>query len=447
MFSIFINKLKQAPESAVKTTFSIRIIFCILSLAFITLSCGSGAYEPEQNTSQDDLTNETTGSIYPHAAGFKEPDSHGQYTLANDIQSCETCHGADLSGGLSNTSCRKCHDPYPHSAGWSNMSNSSNHGKYYVDNYVVIQPVPSNSECATACHGENFLGKDAVPSCYECHNLFPHDADWENIANHGVFVKENGSDSCQTACHGLDLSGGVSTVSCRSCHDAYPHNADWINMSSSLNHGEYALENGINACASACHGTEYTGGDTEISCFSCHDPYPHPAGWLDWDNHGEYYVDNYVIIQPVISNPECATACHGENFSGTDEAPACDSCHSLFPHNADWTTIDNPSNHGRFYVANYVLPTPSSNDECASNCHGTDFSGGGSTVSCDSCHNEGVFPHVDQGQTLWKQTGHQDAVNITLGTDAVCTECHSDYLKGIDGTPLITCTTYCHQPE
>ena len=85
-----------------------------------------------------------------------------------------------------------------------------------------------------------------------------------------------------------------------------------------------------------------------------------------------------------------------------------------------------------------------SNDECASNCHGTDFSGGGSTVSCDSCHDEGVFPHFDQGQILWNLTGHQNAVNITLGNDTVCTECHSDYLRGPDGGALITCTTYCH---
>ena len=119
MFSILINKFKQALESAIKTIFSIRIIFFILSLAFITLSCGSGAYEPEQNNSQDDLTNETTGSIYPHATTFADPDSHGVYTLANDISICASCHGDDFQGGVSLTSCFECHSPYPHRQGWN----------------------------------------------------------------------------------------------------------------------------------------------------------------------------------------------------------------------------------------------------------------------------------------------------------------------------------------
>ncbi len=419
MFSIFINKLKQAPESAVKTTFSIRIIFCILSLAFITLSCGSGAYEPEQNNSQ---------SIYPHTTTFADPDLHGQYTLSNDINVCASCHGDDFQGGASLTSCFECHPPYPHKQGWNEPNQ---HG------VAALAQEGGVTNCAITCHGEDYSGKGDATSCYDCHDAYPHGENWEEIINHGSYVNTNSNSVCATACHGTDFSGGGSNVSCYDCHSLYPHAQNWENPDS---HGLNSIVNGQTTCQ-GCHGTDLLGGPSGISCKTCHDPYPHPTGWSDWDNHGNYVIAN--------NNATCAINCHGVNFSGKGAATSCytTNCHRPYPHNADWTTIDNPSNHGRFYVESYVIPPVISNDECASNCHGTDFSGGGSTISCDSCHDEGVFPHVDQGQTLWKQTGHQDAVNITLGTDAVCTECHSDYLKGVDGTPLITCTTYCHQPE
>ena len=324
MFAIFSNKFKQALVPAV-TTYSIRIIFCILALAFIPLSCGSGAYGPEQNTSQDNFINETTGSIYPHTAGFAEPGSHGQYTLANDVQSCGICHGDDFQGGTSLTSCFLCH-PYPHGQGWSEPD------------------------------------------------------------QHGVAAQENGTDGCAIACHGENFSGKGTAVSCFDCHDPYPHNSEWINMSSSSNHGKYYLD---------------------------------PAN-------------------------TCTTACHGENFSGKGLAKSCFECHRPYPHNTDWTNMDSPSDHGRFYVESYVLPD-TGNAECATACHGEDFSGGSTSISCDSvnCHGDGIFPHVDQGQILWGVTGHQNKVN-TLGSDTLCLKCHSDYKRGADGGVLITCTTYCH---
>jgi len=319
MFSILLNKFKQAFAPAVKTVYSIRKILCILSLAIITLSCGSGAYEPEQNTSR---------SIYPHVAEFAQPGSHGQYVLANNnIQSCGICHGDDLQGGTSLTSCFECHPPYPHRLGWNDPAQ---HGTAALD--------PGVDSCAISCHGENFSGKDSATACFKC-------------------------------------------------HDPYPHNAEWINMSSS-------------------------------------------------SNHGKYYVDP--------ANSTCTSACHGDNFSGKGLAKSCFECHRPYPHNTDWTNMDSPSDHGRFYVESYVLPD-TSNAECATACHGEDFSGGSTSISCDSvnCHSDNIFPHVDQGQILWGVTGHQTKVN-TLGSDTLCVKCHSDYKRGADGGALITCTSYCH---
>jgi hypothetical protein len=322
MINLCIRKCKPPMSSTVKTLLSNRPILYMLAFAFISLSCGSGAYVAEQNRSNDDLISESTGSIYPHADGFTDPDSHGLYTLANDIQSCEICHGDDLQGGTSMT------------------------------------------------------------SCFTCHASYPHAKDWEIPEGHGLYSISNGKDPCQ-GCHGTDYLGGRSSIACRDCHDPYPHAAEWVEWD---NHGNYVLTNSTSTCAGVCHGTDFKGGDTNVPCFDCHKPYPH---------------------------------------------------------NAEWTNMSNTSNHGRYYVENYVLQDVS-NEECASNCHGTDFRGGGAPVSCDSCHDDGIFPHADEGEILWEITGHQNKVN-SLGSDALCTECHSDYNKGAFGGELITCTSYCHQ--
>lgn len=323
MFYLFMRKFKHALVSNAKTLRSNRLILYILSFALISLSCGSGAYTTDQNTAKDEFTSSSTGSIYPHAAGFAEPDSHGLYTLANDIQNCEICHGDDLRGGTSLT------------------------------------------------------------SCFECHASYPHSKDWETPQSHGIYTIQKSKDECR-----------------------------------------------------GCHGSDFLGGENASSCVSCHDPYPHGTGWVEWDNHGNYVLTN--------STSTCTGACHGTDFKGGDTNVSCFECHRPYPHNADWTNMSSPSNHGRFYVESYVIPPIISNDECASNCHGTDFKGGGAPISCDSCHDDGIFPHADEGEILWEVTGHQNKVN-TLGSDTLCTECHSDYNRGAFGGELITCTSYCHQ--
>jgi hypothetical protein len=318
MFSIFINKFKQAPESDVKTIFSIRLFFFILSLPLITLSCGSGAYEPEQNNSQ---------SIYPHATTFADPDSHGLFTLANDINVCASCHGDDFQGGASLTSCFECHPPYPHAQEWKQPVQ---HGAFTLDIGV--------GNCSIACHGENFSGKGTATSCY-------------------------------------------------SCHPPYPHNADWINMSNSTNHGKYYVNNINDSCAIACHGDNFSGKGAAKSCFECHTPYPHNADWTNMNSpsdHGRFYVESYIL--PNTSNAECATACHGEDFSGGSTSISCDSvnCHDagVFPHLDEGQILWGATGH------QIKVNTFGSDDQCII-CHSDYKKGafGGTLITCTTyCH-------------------------------------------------------------
>ena len=79
-------------------------------------------------------------------------------------------------------------------------------------------------------------------------------------------------------CHGSDYLGGISLVSCSSCHlgGTYSvHPTGWLGDACS-NHGSYALLNGTTACASTyCHGADLTGVTLSgPSCTKCHDPIP-----------------------------------------------------------------------------------------------------------------------------------------------------------------------------
>src|SRR5512145_2529057 len=60
------------------------------------------------------------------------------------------------------------------------------------------------------------------------------------------------------------------------------HGADWLNKNSSDFHGTVLAQQNYNAedCR-PCHGNQYDGGVSGVSCYTCHASYPHPAsGWV-----------------------------------------------------------------------------------------------------------------------------------------------------------------------
>ena len=139
------------------------------------------------------------------------------------MQSCEECHGGDLSGGVSGVSCSSCHLGGPgstHPQAWGQLV-AINHGPYVDTN--------GNTACANAaCHGADLNGiAQSGPSCSSCHLGGPtsvHPLDWtpENIVTkHGEYViTVNSYASCANiSCHGANLEGVVgSGYSCYICH-------------------------------------------------------------------------------------------------------------------------------------------------------------------------------------------------------------------------------------
>ncbi|MCU0372412.1 MAG: CxxxxCH/CxxCH domain-containing protein [Ignavibacteria bacterium] len=81
--------------------------------------------------------------------------------------------------------------------------------------------------------------------------------------------------SCKT-CHGGDFSGGTSNSSCLTCHPSGPsHQEGWVNPSTQLFHGKYLATSdwNLNNCK-VCHGNDYSGGTSGVSCLTCHSTGP-----------------------------------------------------------------------------------------------------------------------------------------------------------------------------
>ena len=99
-------------------------------------------------------------------------------------------------------------------------------------------------------------------SCFDCHTAVDHPGTWADPLQHGrqgaqLAVNTDpkvmaGLAHCQR-CHGSDYTGGISKVSCKSCHTKAPHPAKpWVSTTlTKSTHVETDVSNAV-ACA-ACH--------------------------------------------------------------------------------------------------------------------------------------------------------------------------------------------------
>ncbi len=191
--------------------------------------------------------------------------------------------------------------------------------------------------------------------------------------------------SC-TRCHGTDFSGGISQVACSECHlgNSFTiHPLDWDNQVA-IKHGPYVKANGNSSCANViCHGADLNGvPGSGPSCTICHMGgvgSVHPLDWgdLTYVKHATYVATNGTAACSNIN-------CHGADLSGVQgSGPSCTSCHlgGVFSvHPLDWD--DNFLQHA-IYVGSHGT-------SACSNvvCHGAQLQGVLlSGPSCFSCHN------------------------------------------------------------
>jgi hypothetical protein len=154
----------------------------------------------------------------------------------------------------------------------------------------------------------------------------------------------------------------------------------------------------INGCKT-CHGANLSGGESEKSCFDCHDDGDvygqHGGNWGEAENHGLAYLANKI---------SCKTACHGSTLGGgiADYVSqgadySCDSCHIEYPHQGSWY-----SDHG----SSVLTPQDNFNETTFNN-------------ECSGCHGE-----VGDMNTNFPSV--TPTINPVTGIET-CYECHSAY--------------------
>ncbi|MEA1996032.1 MAG: hypothetical protein U9N45_00250 [Gemmatimonadota bacterium] len=205
-----------------------------------------------------------------------------------------------------------------------------------------------------------------------------HPEVWTELSSasfHGRKVETVGLISCP-GCHGKDYRGGTSGISCYNCHDGPSgHPVGWTESSSENSMGSSVAKRGITSCA-PCHGKDYRGGTSGISCYNCHDgPSGHPVGWTDRSS-GSHHGAKIELQGPTVCAP-----CHGEDYRGGISGISCYNCHDgPGGHPVGWTDQSNFYFHGkRAYIIGF--------HRCRA-CHGEEYLGGTSGVSCNAagCH-------------------------------------------------------------
>jgi len=154
-----------------------------------------------------------------HDEGWATPVSsnfHGKVLKADDYNStsCLNCHGRDVKGGTSGVPCSQCHAGYPHPVGWEVTTSSAFHG-------TALKQTNWNTKACDPCHAPTYQGGTSGKSCYTCHASYPHSSGWMTPSTgfHGLYIANASWDMrpCKS-CHGSDYLGGRTGISCTTCH-------------------------------------------------------------------------------------------------------------------------------------------------------------------------------------------------------------------------------------
>jgi len=298
-------------------------------------------------------------------------DKHRPAVLGKGTGPCQECHGADLLGGISKTSCAKCHalPPFPaHPDGWDD---STVHGAAAkLKPSLTPDGINQGFSMCQSCHGADFKGGVAKVTCLStgiCHTSnSPHPAaPWlsdsgvthtdTHPANAAVCArchrKNTGEPGCfnNTLCHG-NISAPHAFPYPGSVHssDASPSFTDCL-VCHTNSGGVYPVPAGTPPDCRGCHKKASPGN----GCGSCHGPL---AG--DGRPNGTAFPD--------------VAGAHNE---GDHPSFACTDCHGSA---GSGQTSHGPSNRTAHHDANVVIEfsvdtnftrTGNGHGTCTSTCH------------------------------------------------------------------------------
>lgn len=289
-------------------------------------------------------------------------------------------------------------------------------------NGVVASWDAGTATCTTACHGAVAPGKPSLggsvaapvwtqvdgtqAACGACHALPPP-------AAQGHPAVSGGLGACAT-CHPatvkpdgtIDVASGAHINGAVDVQNAHP--AGWSDPTA---HGYAANTQGVGACQ-ACHGTDFNGGSSGVSCNACH-------GGTAWQTtctfcHGDTtraatsLNPQLQAAPPVGTKGDQATSAlavgaHQQHLAAGPLAPAfaCTECHAIPTGLAHVDGKAPAMAWGALATASGATPTwdRAATRTCTNYCHGKTLTGSGGTdttpvwtqvdgtqAKCGTCH-------------------------------------------------------------
>jgi Geobacter CxxxxCH...CXXCH motif (GSu_C4xC__C2xCH) len=312
-------------------------LFYLLGISF-TIILSSCSDLDNNLTSAPELTIHSNGVLDKQSQNF-----HGRLLLDGTMESCKQCHSSDFSGGIAKVGCNtsQCHPPINiHKEGLTTIGSNNFHGTYIKNSHWNL------TQCSQ-CHGANYTGGIASPSCTTCH------------------TNTNGPEACNT-CHGdfndpnriappRDINGDTSTailgvgahskhlyensvgnvVSCSDCHKVPDKNNIYSpghldsDLPAEVTLSGQAIINGASNAA-------YNHSDGSCANTYCHGNFTFYKDSTSLRNQFAYTEDKMTgISQTVIWNKvdgsqiKCGS-CHGLPPSGhiQVELKDCAGCHT-----------------------------------------------------------------------------------------------------------------------
>jgi predicted CxxxxCH...CXXCH cytochrome family protein len=302
----------------------------------------------------------TPAAVEVHGEGNLNPDSdnfHGYKVADSELEKklveCQQCHGGDYTGGITTQSCTGCHTGIQVHTGPEYIT--SDHFTYFYNN-------------------EKSLG--------DCWN-----------------------------CHGEDYSGGIASPTCETCHDVIEVHASGT---TAMYHADYlpTVTWEMEGCQ-RCHGNDYAGKENRISpsCLTCHSGEGGPEACNTC--HGQFSDPSRIAPPDGLNNKEDQTQFVGAHTAHMYEAQIsynleCGECHNVPSDIDDEGHIDDGDraeiNFGQIRAEALTTPTYSQGELSCSNtyCHGNfqfnSITGNNRTVSwleedeadCGSCHGQDI---------------------------------------------------------
>lgn len=263
---------------------------------------------------------------------------------------------------------------------------------------------------------------------------------------HGKYLaaKNFKYDNC-ISCHGSDFSGGITSVSCNDCHIVHPEG--FADSTIALPHFEFLRNNGfkLEECR-VCHQEDYSGGLTGVSCMQCHVSAEGPEACNtchgDFNDVTKPYPPRAVNGSKDETYAGVGAHIHHLTDSGIRVAAECVDCHKVPENYADEGHIDDTPgaelNFSLFVSPNGEAEYNHENNLC-SNVY---------------CHGNFVFLKDSAGSNSWIYT---DSVMVGENfspqwnrldeTQAECGSCHllppRGHLDAGNDPDASTCAT-CH---